>query len=133
PAKSIPRRSGASTQLLEVLRLEREGVVRTAAGSVESKVLLDQARTEGDTRYRSGVIQSVIGKSGEHAEPRDHVRNGAQVVISRGCRITADATQDCELGAAARARGLDGFPDLLLVRHARGDDQRLAGRRDVAD
>src|SRR5690606_22199689 len=66
-------------------------------------------------------------------EPLDHVRNGAQIVVSCRRGIAAYAVQDGQFLAAAAASSVDRLLDFLGIGHAGGDDHRLAGARDVLD
>src|SRR6185437_5907959 len=105
----------------------------STTAAVEREMLLDNRGAERHAGNCSGVVKGMIRQAYYHAESFLHIHDRAQVVVRGRRRIRADAMQDGQFPASPIARGGDGFPDLIRIRHARGNDHRLAGTRDVFD
>src|SRR3546814_10749849 len=96
-------------------------------------MLLDECPAERDARDRTGIIKRMVGKPDHRIKAACHVSESAQIIILGGCGIAADAMQYGKLGASTVTGGRNRFADLLVIRHARGDDHRFARASDEAE
>ncbi len=112
---------------------QREAVIRAAAVAVLGQVLFDDRGPQRHGCDGGGIVKRVVGKARHKAEARDHVGQGAQVVILGGRGVARDAVEDRKVAAAPVAGGGDRLGDLLGVGHAGRDDHRLAGGGGIAD
>ncbi len=132
-AERLPGRTAVGHQPSELVGLQRERRVRPAVGARQGEVLFDDAGAKRYGRHRRGRAGCVVGKARHHAEGLGQMRNGAQIGVGEGGRITAGAMQqDQILGAVGAGRG-DGLVDLGEIGHAGGDDHRLAQPGDRGD
>ncbi len=116
----------------QLLRLQREGGVRSAVRPGQGDVLFDDAGAQRDGGHRRGGPQRVIRQTGDAAEVLGQARDHAQVGVGVPGRIGADAMQQGD-GRSGFPRRLHCRRDLARAGHAGGDDQGPSGARGPAD
>jgi hypothetical protein len=128
-AKSFFRRAHRIDHCPEFRGLQGESAVWSAIHPPQTKMFLNDARSERHSDHWSRDAHGVIGKADGTTEAARQFGDCKQVRFFRWSRVGTCTFQQRDFGCAGFARRLQRFGDFIFARHARRHDQRLTGAR----
>ena len=103
----------------EIVRLQREMMIRTVLGAVHGHILFDHPRAERHRCHGHGNFQRMVGIAGWNAKFVRNQPDHAEIAVGEVDRVIGNAMQAADSRIARVANAVQSGPDIIQRHRSR--------------